>query len=285
VKRDRLNTLIKIIIGIYVFGIQGGFINAQRNMNDYHGSIMQVVQIDSVGNSKTTETFDKKGNLITKNISGLDSTVKLVITCTYDTSGRLISYIRDNIELDDYSEEIVVYNNKGLILSSTTYNRSHQVQWCTIFKYDKHGNVILASERRNPRFKTVFRYSKDRTLLVEREFQKRLFRIRIYRFNADGKETEKTGYDSKGRLIGRNTWCYDEEGRLVEWTSFVNDTFRRSIYVWGDQTMQQTDYEGENVTSTSYVYWKKDEYQNILFSCKRENSTTTCSIYTLTYYK
>jgi hypothetical protein len=141
-------------------------------------------------------------------------------TAVYDSSGL-------TIETDSFNQEgkllykyLYDYNPNGKRIKTIRYNAKGDTDKYYNYEYDKHGNKIrsvrLNSEGK-PDETYTYKYDDDGNLVEELWYDaNKNLEYRIEYENEDGKKQSYKTYNSKGDLVSKYNFNYDNKGKIIE---------------------------------------------------------------------
>jgi YD repeat-containing protein len=135
--------------------------------------------------------YGPDGKLLKENVHYLDGSADQLIY-TYDKEGRLVS--RRSIDSDGETGNYLVnvYDGKNLV-SETEYEIGGEIITQHKIIYDNAGNIT----------EEVFRTPEENYHL-------------LYNYDNNGKASVRRRYNEEKHLLERNTFTYDNEGRISE---------------------------------------------------------------------
>lgn len=216
-----------------------------------YDSLGQVIEEVNEEKIKTTYTYDKVGNVITKTVG--EST----FTYEYDKLNNLISETDSNGNKISYSyndlnqkvEEIDPKGNKTTFKYDALGNLISQTDALgntVSYEYDKHKNIIKSTDAKG--FSNVFEYDKNNRLVKS---VNALGQATSYSYDKNGNLIQS--FDSLGNVTTRE---YDSLNRLIKVTDPLGHS-RRTEYDELGNIIATYDAKGNKVSAITY-----DDYNN-----------------------
>jgi YD repeat-containing protein len=191
-RRKHLLLLLILIIAIVAHG--------QQKKND-------LEQAGLKGKVKTIKVDSAKiSNKTGQPVEGKKVTIE---TTNYGENGMLVKSVRvDRGERGDYFYSYDASGNRlELIRNSTASSRVK-----TEFKYDASGNRTEENQtgEAGPVGKVEYFYDAKGNCVEKKLYNKQaLFARRIYAYGADGNPSEEVEYDTKGSIVGKQSYTYE----------------------------------------------------------------------------
>jgi hypothetical protein len=165
-----------------------------------HGNKLTTVIYDSSGLMKETDSFNSEGKLLYKYLYDFNPNGKRIKTIRYNSKGDTDKY---------YNYE---YDKNGNKIKSVRFNANGKPDETYIYKYDDEGNLI-----------EELWYDANKNLEYKIEYE-----------NNNGRKTSYRTYNSKGDLISKYNFNYNNQCKIIE--------------------QERYDADGDKVGVIQYVY-------------------------------
>lgn len=158
---------------------------------------------------KYLNTYDDKGNLVTRIHLRADSSVDNKFTFVYNGSGNLVEYTQYRHGTDLIVKEICSYDNKGNMTEDIIYKPDGKIDWRFSYKNDDKGNRLEANVYKGKKF--IIKY--------------------INAYDTYGNETEVDWCKESGKPYRKYymKYEYDSHGNWIKQTAFKKD---KPIYIF-----------------------------------------------------
>ncbi len=220
--------------------------------------------------------YDENQRLIQRDTTTYsDQAVRLTfLSEQYDNNGYVAIRISENCTEGTYDQILFHYTQDGKVAQQTVYDKNGKtVRDETLddngriikeilftdgretmqneYSYDSENRVTKKKSRDKQTGDTVntaFTYNDDGTVKSALESDGSNNPIRLVEYNKDGTVCLQINYNDKGMIKDKNTFDYDEEGRVIvlyTWTDKDELTSRVVYYYRADGSFDFTVYDGE----------------------------------------
>lgn len=253
-----------------------------------NGSITEKKEYDADGDIRShwEYIYDAHGNK-TEDINKLKSTKANVCEYKYDGSGNITELKRYNT--GDNSVRHSIFDGKGNIIRTTTYDATGSVLEISEGSYDGKGNLAKQTiytadgstysivsrydARGNEIQRIIFNPDKDPYLEQETKYDGKgnmtefikynpdgtISRRTEYRYDANGNRTELIDYGTDGNIKLRYEYKYDQNGNMTEETQYNKngEVNGRTVYSdWREATKEQYIFYQDNIYNIPHIYWQ-----------------------------
>lgn len=182
---------------------------AQKNLK---GKIKSLIET----RFNTVEKFGEpqKGSLIDKNSHKYNLTGNEIEFVTYGSDGKI------------ESNHTTKYDNKGNKIEVKDYDMPLESNETITYKYDSKNNLIEEVSSNDK--KTVYKYNSQNRLIDKSEFNKYINGFKLvgkdtYKYDEKGNQIEFNSYNGDGSLRSKTLTKYDNTNNTKEWDSYSSD--------------------------------------------------------------
>jgi hypothetical protein len=172
---------------------------------------VEVYDANGVLTSKHTyvNTYDDKGNLISREHLRPDGSLDNRYTYTYDNNGNMLEYTWFGGGKAAGSKEVCKYDGKGNMIEDILYKPDGKIDWKFNYTYDEKGNRTEESDYKGSKF--IIRY--------------------FINYDEQGNETEVDWCHENGKPYRKyfQKYIYDNGGNWITLTAFQKN---KPIYIF-----------------------------------------------------
>ena len=191
---------------------------------------------------------DNTKKMAFKNVFKYDVNGNRLELANYKSDGGLNSNIRS------------AYDSSGKVVSEETLLANGYVDIKSIIKTDENGNRVEQSDIKQNNKNILFNYKY------------------VYKYDVQGREIERTGYQGNGNFFFKYAFSYDVNGNRTEWLqlSQTNAIMGKITYKYDDKDnmIQETKYAADGTVKEDYTYtYDFDKKGNWTRRKKMQNGT------------
>ena len=192
--------------------------------------------------AKESYEYNKNNQMVQKKVYEDEKEIDEVYTYEYDKKGRLTKEIKNDPFFNRNRITIYTYDRRGNLIKEKKDDDEE------IYKYNKNNQLIEhQADFFGQAMLYTYNYDERGNRTEERRFanQKRLFTI-FFKYDAANRLTEELTYDHNNKLVGKDEYKYNKEGRVIEKSKYGS----RTIYDYD----QYQNVIRDNSLRYTYVY-------------------------------